>query len=937
VRFKVFDAANTPDLKTNRITALLPDNAGNLWVGCGAPDLATFSQDRFHSVVFPGGGLHESARFLTEDGAGALWIACPAEGVFRWHRSELVWVSRQPPGEFSCLALARDGSIWLRSGADVAQFATDPGGAVREVSRNPNVRPDVLCAARDGGIWVACSDLVRRWYTGHWQDELALAGETGETPRRLITALLEDSRGGLWIGTYGGGLFYFTGQVPPTRVASDGPLSQNVITCLCEDREGSIWVGTDGGGLHRVKRRRLRTLYLPAPYSEHIFQTVCLAHDGGLWAGTDGAGLFHLQNGDFSRFAETEGLVGLHVTSVLEDRHTNLWVGTSRGLFQRELGGSFRQLYGASFSQDRVVALYEDRHGQLWLGNEGGVACIRDGRLETCANAFPGEKPDVRAFAEDSAGHLLVATMASGLNWITNGHLARCVYPAVFSDNVRSLCPDEDGAVWVGTFGAGLVRFKDQKVVRFNAKDGLVDSTIHTILDDGSGRLWLSSEDGIFSLNKQELRDHTAGRSPPLSCIRFSVGDGLASRRGSGSGQPVAVKSPDGRLWIPNMKALVALEVSALTKPSQSPPVRVEEAVIDDRLLLLPPGGELRVSSARRRYEFHYTSTSLAAPEAVRFRYKLEGGDPDWIEAGSRRAAFYGQLSPGRYRFRVMASHGDGFWRETDHPLLVRVAPQFWQTWWFITLAILLLAASVAAAAHLVTEKRLQAEMASLRLQQAVEAERGRIARDIHDDLGASLTQIAQLSELAQADFDKPGEARRHLDQIFSAAQGLARSVDEIIWATNPRNDTAENFANYLCKFAHDYLRAGRISCRLDLPDFLPAQPLASPVRHHLYMATKEILHNILKHARATEVWLRITLEGETLTLNLADNGKGFGLKDQRVPAEWPYTPAGDGLKNLQSRLAQIGGRCEQSSQPGQGTTTKLTVPVASKQPLALS
>ena len=925
VRFKIFDSEDTLGLKTRCISTLLIDASGTLWIAGDSGELACFKAGRFYPVPLALGTPIGQITALAEDGAKGLWIAGDSCGLLRLAEGRTSSMTAQAPGAASPAVSDQAGGVWFRSQTDLLRYGLDPRRVVKERSRLAAVQPQVLCPARDGGLWVAAQDRVRKLRDNAWQADFTLYPETGETGRRIVTALLEDHEGGLWIGTYGGGVFYRAQETSPMRVATQGALSQNIITCFCEDSEGSIWVGTDGGGLHRVKRRPLCTLFLPAPFTEHIFQTLCLGHDGSIWAGTDGAGLFRFQRGEFQRFAETDGLPGVHVTSVLEDHRTNLWVGTTRGLFVGN-GATFHPADQSNNITDLVLALYEDRAGQLWIGTATGVARICEGRLEVFPS--PPAKPDVRAFAQDTAGTLWVATMNSGLNRFLNGELVRQPWAGGASPNIRTLLADPDGAIWIGTFGEGLARLKQGRITVFTVKDGLANGIIHAMVDDGAGRLWLSSDEGIFALKKRELDEYVRGRSKPLSCLRFSVGDGLASRRGSGSGQPVAARSSDGRLWIPNMKALVVLDAAPVHPPVPSPPVLIEEAIIDDQVQRLDWISKLRVSSGRKRFQFHYTSISLASPEAVRFRYRLVGSDPDWVEAGSRRTAYYGQLPPGHYQFQVMASHGEGTWKETQHSLLLQVVPHFWQTGWFITLALIVLAGSVAASVHHVTRKKLKGELASLRLQQAVETERGRIARDIHDDLGASLTQIAQLSELAQSDFDRPEEARRHLDQIFSAAQGLARAVDEIIWATNPRNDTVENFANYVSKFAQDYLRSARISCRLDVPDFLPAWPLPSPVRHHLYLATKETLHNILKHAAATEVWLRIAAEAEVLTLTFEDNGKGFESRTIHPPSAGPLLPDADGLKNLQSRLTQIGGLFEQSSQTGRGTTTKLQVPV---------
>ncbi len=302
----------------------------------------------------------------------------------------------------------------------------------------------------------------------------------------------------------------------------------------------------------------------------------------------------------------------------------------------------------------------------------------------------------------------------------------------------------------------------------------------------------------------------------------------------------------------------------------------------------------------------------------------------NWIEMfsigwGGRREANYTKLPPGEYRFRVKGATETGAWTNEETALAITVTPRFWQTTWFLGSALVVAVGALVSGVRYLTWRKLQARLEIMERQRAVERERARIARDLHDDLGASLTQIALLSELAKADLAQPELARTHLNQIFTTAGGLARLLNEIVWAVNPANDTLEQFTSHLCRFAQDYLSLAGIRCRLDFPEFVPHYPMSSPERHNLFLATKEALHNIVKHAHAGQVWLRLTLDAGVLKVLIEDDGKGCGAETSTVT---PIGGVGDGLFNMQKRMEQIGGRFAQQSRPGKGTTVRLILPL---------
>jgi len=368
------------------------------------------------------------------------------------------------------------------------------------------------------------------------------------------------------------------------------------------------------------------------------------------------------------------------------------------------------------------------------------------------------------------------------------------------------------------------------------------------------------------------------------------------------------------------------------------PPVLLTRGTIDERAIAsyggvlpvsanrsdaaLPLGladARLRLPPEHRRLEFDFTALSFAAPENVQFRHRLEGFDDDWVEAGPQRTAAYPRLPAGNYVFRVTACRSDGVWNQGGATLSLVVTPFLWQTWWFRSAALAAFTLAIIAIVRYVSFRRLHERLRLLEQQAALHKERARIAKDIHDDLGANLTQIALLGELAQQDRGEPEKAAERSGKISSTARQAIKSLDEIVWAVNPRNDTLAHLLDYSGQFALDYLRLAGIRCRLDFPEQTPARDLSTDLRHNVFLVVKEAIHNIVKHSRATEAWVRATVSDQALDMVVEDNGCGF----ERAPDD----AVSDGLRNMRQRLAEVGGECRIESRPGQGTKVALRLP----------
>jgi signal transduction histidine kinase len=471
---------------------------------------------------------------------------------------------------------------------------------------------------------------------------------------------------------------------------------------------------------------------------------------------------------------------------------------------------------------------------------------------------------------------------------------------------VRDIYEDEDGVLWIGTYGGGLNRFKDDRFTTYGIKEGLHDNAVSRIIEDDRGNLWMSGNKGVYRVARSQLNDFADGRIGYVTSVSYGTADGMVIDETNG-GQPAGWRASDGRLWFPTIKGLVGFEPATAEPPP--PPVFIERAIVHGRTV--DPGAMAALGPGAIDAEFHYTAVDLAAAEKTRFRYRLDGYDGQWIDAGTRRVAYYTKIPPGRYQFTVIATDSAGAWSATPIHAAFVVIPFWWQRTEVMAGAVALLMVATGLAVRNLTLRRARRRVRELEREQSLERERTRIARDLHDDLGSRLAHIALMADTA-SDVSV-------VSRIAVASRDAARTMDELVWAVNARNDTVESFAHYLAHFAEEHIVSAGIRCRVLLPPDPPARPLAADVRRHLYLACKEAVNNAVKHAQATEIRVSFRVDGPRLAVEIADNGRG-------LPAE--IDPTGNGLKNYRERMDSARGTLAMGSRPGAGTHVTFSVPL---------
>ncbi|MGC3959220.1 MAG: triple tyrosine motif-containing protein [Verrucomicrobiota bacterium] len=549
---------------------------------------------------------------------------------------------------------------------------------------------------------------------------------------------------------------------------------------------------------------------------------------------------------------------------------------------------------------------------------------------------------DVRVIEVGLDGEIWVGTQGAGLGLVKNGQFKSFQAKDGLVENfILSLCCETNGTLWIGTLDMGLCRFQDGQFRTIGIGHGLPANTIYHIEDDQLGNLWFNSPIGVFRISKAQLHACADGDLAKLDVLAYGKAEGMATLAGTGGFTPSGFRAPDGRLWFSTARGIAVINPKAARPNPVRPPVWIEEILVDGQPAVINrdfpshsgAGQEVVKRSSvvlqpgRRQVDVQFTGLSFTSPERVQFKYRLEGLDPDWMEGGLRRRVTYSFLPPGEYTFHVIACNSDGLWSEAGDSLTIIMLPHFWQTWWFRTGLMVASIAAIAGVFYLESRRRLRRKLERIARERELERERSRIAQDIHDDLGASLTRIGMLSQSAAGDLDDLPRATSSLNQIYDTARDLTRAMDEIVWAVNPRHDTLDSLTNYIARFAHDFLSAAQIRCRLDAPTQVPELTVRSEVRHNLFLAFKETLNNAVKHSGANEVLVTFELRPAGLKLRVSDNGVGFDSNSRRSSAG-DRVISGYGIAGIHRRLEQIGGKVEIVSTLGLGTRVELFVPL---------
>ena len=920
--------------------AVLADRRGRIWIAKNQGVVLCVDQGRTTTVV----GAEYAARDvgdrqMVEDAEGAVWVSYGDGGVLRIQDGRVRSFTEAdglPAGEVCRLAVDGMGLLWFFRGDWVGVYRDGKFRPLRELSAQ------IITGCRAGGIWGYKNGQLWRYIEGG--DPVKLGVLPANTPLVTPTAFHEDRDGHLWLGTREAGLFRFD----HTGVATS-TMSQQTIYTLLEDREGNMWVGTRGGGLSQLKPGVVDLLAISPANQFTPVDSICQDTAGLMWAvlWPNGEVLRNAGHGWTPLSAKDGWSVPLS-KCVATDFQGGVWIGTQyNGLFHWKNGAVTESLSAANglgvnsngTAGNQVNALLTTASGEVWIGTNGPdgerqvLQCWRGGKFETFH--LPLGSGPVVTLAIDAAGDCWAAT--------TKGLLLRVRAKKLTDETastfagagaIRCLMGTPDGSLWIGYGGQGLGRLKAGRFSHCRMEHGLYDDYISNILPDSHGHLWFAANRGLFCVREKELDDFANGRTKRIWSVAYGRNDGLPQLQASSDAWPGAQRGTDGRLLFAMQSGVAVVDADNIKENMQPPSVVIERVTVNGRLVaaygvdgnmtnadssapleLCQGNAHLYLAPSQRQIQFDFTALTFTKTESIAFKYRLLGLETDWIEAGTHRLATYAQVPPGRYRFQVAACNSDGAWNETGTLLELTVKPYWWETYWFRVAGPLAAAGLLTAGILVVWRRRHRHQIERIEMQQATERERARIARDIHDDLGATLTQIVMLSDLSGA----AEPTREGLGKIHQVALGMTQTMDGIVWAVNPRHDRFDHLAMYLDAYAQEYIDASGLESRVDFPSPLPHHPISAQARHDLFLAFKEALNNLVRHAGAHQVRIDLTLQADGFSLKVEDDGKGFLLD--------AGSNVGNGLANMHSRLAAVGGKCTVDSTPGRGTQVVFEIP----------
>jgi ligand-binding sensor domain-containing protein/signal transduction histidine kinase len=708
VRFVVFDQRNTPALRSNTISALLEDREGNLWIGTNGGGISRFSRATFTTYTRKQGLSNDAVLAICEDRAGTLWIGTDGGGLNSFRNGRFrVYTTKDGLSNNSIFSISEGdpGTLWIGTQGGLDRLS---GSRFKNYKIHAGLPVRSTYWDREGNLWIGTTGGgLSRLRNGYFRSYTKKDGLSSNT----ILSLYEDRSGALWIGTGGGGLDRLRDGRFSSFTMKEGFSADDVLS-IVEDREGNLWAGTTGGGLNRLRDTAFTAYTSREGLSSDVVTPIFEDHVGNVWIGTWGGGVNRFSGGRFVTYTTKDGLSHDRVFSICEDGEGSLWIGTRRGL-NRFRGGKFRvYTMKDGLPSDIVMVTYADRRGTVWVGTRRGLSRFADSKFVTYTTREGLSNDHVLSITEDREGALWIGTDGGGLNRYKDGKFTAYSSRDGLSNNVVwTIYEDSEGTLWIGTNGGGLSRFKDGKFTNYRTQDGLFDDAVFSILEDRRGSLWMSSNKGIAEVSKTQLQDFAEGRILSIKSKSYGTSDGMKSRECNGGFQPAAWKTRDGRLWFPTEIGFVVVDPEKLQGNSLPPPVAIERVIVDNKAF--DPKRATQAQPGRGALEFHFTALSFVTPEKVRLRYQLEGFDKGWIEAGSRREAYYTNIQPGEYTFRVIAANADDVWNLTGASVPLKLRAHFYQTYTFDGICIALLV-FLGLGAHRLRVRHLKANQAEL-------------------------------------------------------------------------------------------------------------------------------------------------------------------------------------------------------------------------------
>ncbi|MEZ5425075.1 MAG: two-component regulator propeller domain-containing protein [Pyrinomonadaceae bacterium] len=918
VRFKVFDKANTEGLLNNRFNFAFEDGRGRYWFRAEEEALVLYENGVFKTFNSKNGLPGKKIGPIFDDKRGGVNLEvngdCYNYADGKFSLMEFKKMEPEKNGLAVCFADSK-GGVWrsvnggLRRYFENEEFEYD-----LNYGNNPGIS---IFEDRLGNFWFGSSghQLVRI-YQGRLQKFSLVPGNN--------VSFTEDVFGNIWMGHSKGVTRINSAAVESAEPRDDqlqtftdkDGLTDNRIISIAADREGGVWAGSITGGLTQITRQSIK-VFSGSDWNspdENVYP-ILEDSENNVWLGVWVSSLVKYANGKFSTYQAPP-----NISSLLEDSNKRLWIGTLEGLYEFKNGRVENMNDEVGIPSTTVIqAIIEDRQNNLWLGTGAdGLLRYKDGKIKgfTTDNGLPENK--VTALLEMKDGRICVGTR-QGLAFLKDDEFTVMTEKDGLTSNyVRSLYEDDEGILWIGTYDNGLSRYKDGKFFNYTVGDGLYSKNVFCILEDDNGWFWINSNTGIYRVSRRELEDFAAGKIEKITSIAYTTRDGLKNAEGNGERHPAGIKRKNGEMWFPTLQGAAVVNPAEIRINALPPPVHFDDILIDGKNI-----GNYRdqvtLKPEQENIEIDYTGLSFVNSNLVKFRYRMEGIDKDWNEAGTRRFAYYNHLPPGEYVFRLQAANRDGVWNREGKMLKVIVQPLFYETWWFFALVSLSVTGLVLLIFfYRISQLKQIAEAKTSFARQLIksqEAERKRIAAELHDGLGQSLVIIKNRAILGVEEKDF-GE----FDEISNNASNALTEVREIIYNLRPQH--LERIG--LTRAIRAMLR--RTKGIIDFHEEIETIDglFSESVEIYIYRIVQECVNNIIKHSGATAAKVKVGRDGRKVLITVEDNGRGFDVEQVKEKQ------GGFGLLGLKERVRLLNGdfAIRSEFETGFGTTILIKLPI---------
>ncbi len=910
---KNFSLLNTPQIKANQVTALYEDKSGRIWFSNVTAGIVNYYNGRFKRFGIEDGFPENNCSGVVEDKDGKFWVS------------------------------TRGGGLALIDHGRVTTITTNDG--------LPSDRISAIVTDKNNAIWIGTNNYG---VTKIDRNSITVLNEKDGVPQKHVYKLYVDRKNRVWVSFDKGILVIENGKVATTRYSDK--FNSTTVTSITEDGLGRVCI-TTANAAYVFKDNEFHKFF-SLDGGKSVFIQDMLIVENEIWVATKGAGLFQLRINRVQNITGKDGLLDKSVTSIFQDSHKRIWIGNDKKVFLYnadagkllkilDLQGSYvltycelspekflvgtqtagiwevnnlkaKKLAGKKeLGSNLIRSIIKRNDGSTVIGTNGnGLVLINKNSLQMINKEKGLSSNLVSCLSFDSQKNLWVGTTGGGINILSAGNKITAITrtKGLAHNNVTAIIHDGN-ITWVATNGGGLSRICKEKTSNITMTAGLYDNRIFNMADDGNGKLWCSTKKGIYAVLKSQLNDYTAGKIAKVNYRLFTKTEGMINDEC----QTLTTKTllvQKNKLWIATLGGISIIDFTKLNEKEIAPRLFIDDIKINSNLISID--STRTYSPDTENLEIHYSGISFDNGKNLSFSYKLEGWDDKWISVGSRRIAYFTHLPPGKYVFKVKAETPQGTESLQPASFQFSIEPHFYEMIWFQVILAFLLLGIVAGIVRYISLKKLKLKLERIEAQAALEHERIRISKDMHDELGAELTKISLLTDIAKNNFlNNSSNVESDLNRISEASREVATTMDEIVWAVNPKNDKLDKMCSYIAGYIQEYLALTDIHLILQVPENIPAIYVSAEIRHNVFLVIKEAVNNVVLHSQATEVIFEASYNNGNLMFVLSDNGIGIG--DQ-------IDEFSNGTINMSKRITENGGVFEIVPNPAGGTIVKTSI-----------